>query len=63
VLHFVIWLTVLVYPIFSVTFVAINCVYVKLVAKIQTVLSLCKLLASVLIISFGIYSFVQGKQN
>lgn len=46
------------------TFVFINCVYVKLVAQVQTLLSLSKVLALLLIIVAGLFSlFKDGSEN
>jgi len=47
----------------SVTFVAINCVYVKFVTKVQTVLTVTKLLALLLVIVCGLVSLGIGKLN
>ena len=47
----------------SVTFVAINCVYMKYVTKVQTLLSSTKVLALLIIIASGIYNLAQGNVN
>lgn len=51
------------FPLFvTVTFVALNCVYVKYVTKVQTFLSSTKLIALLIIVVGGIYRMAMGEQ-
>ena len=47
---------------FSVTFVVVNCVYVKFVTKVQTVLAMFKLLGLGLIIVCGAIQLSKGRK-